>query len=96
MASQSNPACRVLYIEDTPEDQQILREATKFADVPVELLTATTAEDRLSLLSDGAPIDVLLLDSNPSNGERCGVSDKRPCSTTNGPDYCPDWRAPAS
>jgi DNA-binding response OmpR family regulator len=64
LASQSLPVCRVLYIEDTQEDQQILREAINFADVPVELVTAATAASALKLLSTGALFHVLVLDWN--------------------------------
>ena len=51
MAAKSSPVCRVLYIEDAKEDQQILKEAISFADLPIELVTAATAPAALKLLS---------------------------------------------
>ena len=64
MSSKSRRPCRVLYVEDANEDQQILREAISFADVPVELVTTGTASAALQLLSDGSRFNVLLLDWN--------------------------------
>jgi len=64
MNSTARPTCRVLYVEDAHEDQQILREAIDFASVPVELVTANNAKSALGLLSDGSTFHVLLLDWN--------------------------------
>jgi CheY-like chemotaxis protein len=64
MSANQLPSCRVLYVDDTREDQQILREAISFAVVPVELVTASTAKSALELLRDGSPFHVLLLDWN--------------------------------
>jgi len=64
MKTRTSPTCRVLYVEDTREDQQILREAIDFADVPVELITANTAQSALKLLSNGDHFHILLLDWN--------------------------------
>lgn len=51
-------------MEDTHEDQQILREAIGFASVPVELVTANNAHSALGMVSDGSSFDVLVLDWN--------------------------------
>lgn len=64
MNSSAHPICRVLYVEDAREDQQILREAIGFASVPVELITANTAQSALGLLSNGTRFHVLVLDWN--------------------------------
>ena len=64
MSTKQRPTCRVLYVEDTREDQQILREAILFADVPVELVTANTAEAALEMLSGTPDFHVLVLDWN--------------------------------
>ena len=64
MNSTARPTCRLLYVEDAHEDQQILREAIRFADVPVDLITANTAPSALQLLSPGSDFHVLVLDWN--------------------------------
>ena len=64
MTAAQLPTCRVLYVEDSREDQQILREAISFADVPVELAFASTAELALKLLDGTSSFHVILLDWN--------------------------------
>ena len=64
MNPTSLPNCRVLYVDDTKEDQQILQEAVHFAGVPVELVTAPTATTAVTLLSGGARFHVLVMDWN--------------------------------
>jgi CheY-like chemotaxis protein len=57
--------CHVLYVEDSRQDQQILREAINFAGVPVELVTAPNAEAALQILSaTSTPFHMLLVDWN--------------------------------
>lgn len=64
MPSKEHSKCCVLYVEDTPGDQQILREAITFAAVPVQLVTASTADRALQLLTGRTDFHVVLLDWN--------------------------------
>jgi two-component system, chemotaxis family, chemotaxis protein CheY len=64
MSPQPQPTCRVLYVEDTPEDQRLLREAVSLVRVQIELTSASTADAALAALAGDAQFDVLLLDWN--------------------------------
>lgn len=64
MFPASDKSSRVLYVEDTPEDQRILTEAVRMARVPVEITPATSAGAALDLLSGGTHFDALVLDWN--------------------------------
>ena len=64
MSPRTHAICRVLYVEDTPEDQRLLGEAIISAGVAVELVTAASAQVALELLGCGVRFDVLLLDWN--------------------------------
>ena len=64
MPSKPLTTCRVLYLEDSVEDQRILLEAIGFAAVAVELVTANNAPAALQLLDEQLDFDVLLLDWN--------------------------------
>ena len=64
MSPKTLPLCRVLYVEDAPEDQRLLAEAISFAGVEVHLSTASTADAALTVLAESTDLDVLLLDWN--------------------------------
>jgi DNA-binding NtrC family response regulator len=64
MISELNKTCRVLYLDDTPEDQRMLMEAVGLAGVSVDVHAAPTAECALEWLATAAEFDVLLLDWN--------------------------------
>lgn len=60
----ADSTCRVLYIEDAPEDSRLLEEAIRASGVPVTLETAAQAEQAARLIASGARFDVVLLDWN--------------------------------
>ena len=43
--------CRVLYVEDTPEDQRMLTEAVGMAGVPLDIIPASTPGSALDCLA---------------------------------------------
>jgi DNA-binding response OmpR family regulator len=55
---------RILYVEDTPEDQRMLAEAATLAGVPLEIVPVGTAEAALDRLSDRTGFHALVLDWN--------------------------------
>ena len=57
-------SCRLLYVEDTPEDQRILNEAADLADVPICIVSVSSAEEAIRKLLHDEPYHVLLLDWN--------------------------------
>ena len=56
--------CRLLYVEDTPEDQRMLNEAADLAQVPICIISASTADEAIRLLLRDEPYHVLLVDWN--------------------------------
>ena len=56
--------CRLLYVEDTPEDQRMLNEAADLAEVPVCIVSASTADEAIRCLIRDEAYHVLLLDWN--------------------------------
>jgi CheY-like chemotaxis protein len=68
MATSANApktySCRVLYVDDLTEDQRLLSEAVDLAEVPVELVCATSGEKALDILKADCEFDFVLLDWN--------------------------------
>ena len=68
MATSANAlkpeSCRVLYVDDLTEDQRLLREAVSLADVPVQVVCASSGEKALELLQHDGQFDFVLLDWN--------------------------------
>lgn len=64
MPPSLHKTCRVLYLEDTPEDQRMLLEAIDLACVAVTVQAALTAESALKWLAMSTEFHVLLLDWN--------------------------------
>ena len=64
MSPQSKPICRVLYVEDTPEDQRLLGEAVSLSGVEVHITSVATAAVALQAIAERHEFDVLLLDWN--------------------------------
>lgn len=60
----SATTCRLLYVEDTPEDQRMLNEAADLAQVPMCIVPASNAEEAIRLLSRSDPFHAVLLDWN--------------------------------
>lgn len=54
----------MLYVDDAPLDQRILREAIRLARVPIELISADTAESANELLAKETGFRAVLLDWN--------------------------------
>ena len=64
MSPSANNFCRVLYVEDTPEDQRMLGEAVDIARVPLAIAPASSAEAALTMLGSGDHFNALVLDWN--------------------------------
>jgi DNA-binding response OmpR family regulator len=57
-------ACRLLYVEDTPEDQRMLNEAADLAGVSFCIVGASTADQAIKILLREEAFHVLLVDWN--------------------------------
>ena len=68
MATSANAlktdSCRVLYVDDLTEDQRLLSEAVDLAQVPVQVVCASSGEKALDILKGDREFDFLLLDWN--------------------------------
>ena len=56
--------CRLLYVEDTPEDQRLLSEAAHLAEVPMCIVSVSSADEAIRRLLRDESYHVLLLDWN--------------------------------
>lgn len=56
--------CRLLYVEDTPEDQRMLAEAADLATVSICIVPVSSAAEATRRLCSDEAYDVLLLDWN--------------------------------
>jgi CheY-like chemotaxis protein len=57
-------SCRVLYVDDLTEDQRLLSEAVDLAEVPVQVVCASSGENALDILTLDRDFDFVLLDWN--------------------------------
>jgi CheY-like chemotaxis protein len=68
MATSANAlkpeSCRVLYVDDLTEDQRLLREAVDLANVPVQVVCASSGDKALEFLKYDGQFDFVLLDWN--------------------------------
>ena len=68
MATSANApktsSCRVLYVDDLTEDQRLLSEAVDLAQVPVQVVCASSGEKALDVLKADREFDFVLLDWN--------------------------------
>jgi CheY-like chemotaxis protein len=56
--------CRILYVDDVPEDQRLLAAAVELAGVPLDLTCVLTGAEALAQLQAGEVFDAILLDWN--------------------------------